>query len=206
MMTRDYAVRATEAVLVSIDDSACEAPRLAGNKAATLAVLRRAGFAVPPGVVVSAEALSEAVDELPHAVRRALEKVPDMLGPGPWAVRSSSTAEDTEQASFAGLFETVLNVDRAGLADAVLRCCRSMHADRVRAYRPDADRAAMAVLIQPMITATAAGVVFTADPVSGRRSTLIEAVAGLGDRRSPARRHRNGGRWTRTERSALRRR
>jgi len=181
-MTRDHAVRATATALVSLDDSACEAPKLAGNKAATLALLRRAGFAVPPGIVVSAEALSGVVDELPHAVRAALANVPDLVGPGPWAVRSSSTAEDTAQASFAGLFETVLNVDRVGLADAVLRCCRSMLADRVRVYRRDGDGAAMAVLIQPMIAATAAGVAFTADPVSGRRRTLIEAVAGLGDR------------------------
>ena len=53
MMTNELAIRASAAGLVSLDDPACEAPALAGNKAATLAVLRRAGFEVPPGVVVS---------------------------------------------------------------------------------------------------------------------------------------------------------
>jgi len=101
MMTNNLAIGASAATLISLDDPACEAPALAGNKAATLAVLRRAGFAVPPGVVVPADTLGDDHD-LPSAVRAALGDVPDLLGPGPWAVRSSSTAEDSEQASFAG--------------------------------------------------------------------------------------------------------
>jgi pyruvate,water dikinase len=108
--------------------------------------------------------------------------VQDLLGPGPWAVRSSSTAEDSEQASFAGQFESVLNVDVGGLADAVLRCLRSGLADRVKAYAGERGPGSMAVLIQPMIAGDAAGVAFTTDPVSGRRRAVIEAVEGLGER------------------------
>ena len=113
-------------------------PALAGNKAATLAVLRRAGFgcrrawSCPPTP-------SAGGDELPPARRAALARVPDLLGPGPWAVRSSSTAEDTEQASFAGQFETVLGVEADGLADAVLRVWRSGH-QRVKAYAGGRER------------------------------------------------------------------
>src|SRR6266545_945133 len=179
-MSHDLAVGASAATLISLDDPACEAPALAGNKAATLALLRQAGFEVPPGVVVPADALGD--DDLPAAVREALQDVPDLLGPGPWAVRSSSTAEDSEQASFAGQFETVLNVEVAGLADAVLRCWRSRLTDRVKAYAGDRGAGSMAVLIQPMIAADAAGVAFTVDPVSGRHRTVIEAVEGLGER------------------------
>ncbi|HEX9364224.1 MAG TPA: hypothetical protein VGA47_10625, partial [Candidatus Dormibacteraeota bacterium] len=58
MTISGQAVPAPAAILVNLDDPACEAPALAGNKAATLALLRRAGFPVPPGGVVSAEALS----------------------------------------------------------------------------------------------------------------------------------------------------
>jgi phosphohistidine swiveling domain-containing protein len=170
------------AVLVSLDDPACEAPALAGNKAATLAVLRRAGFEVPPGVVVPADALGDVADELPQAVRAALATVPELLGPGPWAVRSSSTAEDTEAASFAGQFETVLGVDPGGLADAVRRVWRSASGDRAKAYGGGRASGSMAVLIQPIIAAAAAGVAFTTDPVSGRHRTVIEAVEGLGER------------------------
>jgi phosphohistidine swiveling domain-containing protein len=182
MIANELATRASAAALVSLDDPACEAPALAGNKAATLAVLRRAGFEVPPGVVVSADALGHVGDDLPAAVRAALPDVPDLLGPGPWAVRSSGTAEDNEQASFAGQFETLLNVDQSGLADAVLRCWRSGLADRVKAYSGDRGIGSMAVLIQPMIAAEAAGVAFTVDPVSGKHRTVIEAVEGLGER------------------------
>jgi pyruvate,water dikinase len=181
MTISDQAISASAAMLVNLDDPACEAPALAGNKAATLAVLRRAGFEVPPGVVVPADALGVA-DELPQTVHAALRNRPELLGPGPWAVRSSSTAEDSEQASFAGQFETVLGVDASGLADAVLRVGRSGLSDRVKAYRGDRGPGSMAVLIQPMIAAEAAGVAFTADPVSGRHRIVIEAVAGLGER------------------------
>jgi len=182
MMISDSATRASAAGLVSLDDAATEAPALVGNKAATLAVLRRAGFEVPPGVVVSADTLSGTGNELPAGVRAALRNVPDLLGPGPWAVRSSSTVEDSEQASFAGQFETILNVDQDGLAGAVLRCWQSGFTARVKAYRGDREAGSMAVLIQPMIAAVAAGVAFTTDPVSGKHHSVIEAVEGLGER------------------------
>jgi pyruvate,water dikinase len=182
MTISDQAVPAPAAILVNLDDPACEAPGLAGNKAATLAVLRRAGFEVPPGIVVCADALSGIDEELPATVRAALSDVPALLGPGPWAVRSSSTAEDSEQASFAGQFETVLGVDADGLADAVLRVGQSGLSDRVKAYAGDRGPGSMAILIQPMIAADAAGVAFTTDPVTGGHRTVIEAVEGLGER------------------------
>ena len=181
MSTNELATRASTAGLVSLDDPACEAPALVGNKAAVLAVLRRAGFDVPPGVVVTAAGHGSVEDDLPAAIRAALEHVPDLLGPGPWAVRSSGTAEDSEEASFAGQFATVLDVDLVGLADAVLHCRRSGLTDRVKAYAGDRGTGSMAVLIQPMIAAEAAGVAFTIDPVSGKPHTIIEAVDGLGE-------------------------
>ena len=70
----------------------------------------------------------------------------------------------------------------SGLADAVLRCWRSRLTDRVKAYGGERESGSMAVLIQPMIAADAAGVAFTIDPVSARHRTIIEAVEGLGDR------------------------
>jgi len=181
-MRRNLALGESASALVGLDDPACEAAALAGNKAATLSVLRRAGFQVPPGLVVCADALTTADDELPASVRAALKKMPDLLGTGPWAVRSSSTAEDSQQASFAGQFETILNVDPQGLEEAVLGCLRSVRAERVAVYRGDKDAGSMAVLIQPMIVADAAGVAFTTDPVSGKHDTVIEAVEGLGER------------------------
>jgi pyruvate,water dikinase len=181
-MTNDRATRLSGAGLISLDHPDCEDRAVAGNKAATLAVLRRAGFEVPPGVVVSARALSGVNDQLPAAVRAALREVPELIGRGPWAVRSSGTAEDREEASFAGQYETVLNVEGEGLFGAVLRCWRSRLTYRVKVYGAERGHNSMAVLIQPMIAADAAGVAFTADPVSGLQRTVIEAVEGLGER------------------------
>jgi rifampicin phosphotransferase len=181
-MTRDLAMRESTGGLITLDDPACEASALVGNKAATLSVLRRDGFQVPPGLVVSTDALAPTDNKLPAAISAALKTVAERLGPGPWAVRSSSTAEDSQQASFAGQFETVLNVDPQGLEEAVLRCRQSGSAERVAVYRGDKHAGSMAVLIQPMIAADAAGVAFTADPVSGKHDIVIEAVAGLGER------------------------
>ena len=72
-----------------------------GHKAAALAALRRAGFPVPDGFVVPVHA-SISVRSLAGALER--------LGPGPWAVRSSGIAEDLDDASFAGQYESVLGV------------------------------------------------------------------------------------------------
>ncbi|HEY9521882.1 MAG TPA: PEP/pyruvate-binding domain-containing protein, partial [Thermopolyspora sp.] len=106
---------------------------------------------------------------------------------GPVAVRSSATAEDLPQASFAGQQESVLNVaGLADLCDAVRLCWSSLWTARALSYRQEHeighDRVAMAVVVQRMVPAEVAGVLFTADPLSGRRDhTVIEAAAGLGE-------------------------
>jgi pyruvate,water dikinase len=105
----------------------------------------------------------------------------------PVAVRSSATAEDLPGASFAGQQDTYLNVVGAdAVLDAVRRCWASLWTDRAVAYRADAgiDHATtqLAVVVQRMVDAQVAGVLFTADPISGRRtSSVIDAAPGLGD-------------------------
>jgi len=103
------------------------------------------------------------------------------------AVRSSATLEDLDGSSFAGLYETVLNVrGLEDLCDAVRSCWASAFAPRVRDYclRRGLSVADLqpACLIQGMVPAECAGVVFTVDPVRGHDTEmLIEAVPGLGD-------------------------
>jgi phosphoenolpyruvate synthase/pyruvate phosphate dikinase len=106
---------------------------------------------------------------------------------GPVAVRSSATAEDLAGASFAGQQDTVLDVqgDEA-LLDAVRRCWASLFSDRAIVYRRthgvDESTISMAVVVQRMVKADCAGVLFTSDPVSGKRSVMVvEAVKGLGE-------------------------
>jgi pyruvate,water dikinase len=105
----------------------------------------------------------------------------------PVAVRSSATAEDLPSASFAGQQDTYLNVVGVdAVLDAVHRCWASLWTDRAVSYRTDAgiDHRAvqLAVVVQRMVDAQVAGVLFTADPVTGTRTrSVIDASPGLGE-------------------------
>ena len=105
----------------------------------------------------------------------------------PVAVRSSATAEDLAYASFAGQQDTYLNVVGAdALIDAIRRCWASLWTDRAVSYRTangiDHRRVTLAVVVQRMIDAAVAGVMFTANPVTGtRHETVIDASPGLGE-------------------------
>ena len=145
-----------------------------GRKAAVLGELVAAGFEVPDGVVVTAADTD---------VQASVAAVGGLIGPGPYAVRSSGVAEDGADASFAGLYESELDVPAEDLAAAVVRCRASAGSARVRAYAGGSGAGPIAVLVQRMVDATAAGVAFTADPVTGARDVVVvSAVRGLGDR------------------------
>ncbi|HEY7130687.1 MAG TPA: phosphoenolpyruvate synthase, partial [Candidatus Limnocylindrales bacterium] len=103
------------------------------------------------------------------------------------AVRSSATAEDLPAASFAGQHDTYLNVAGAeATLERVGRCWASLFGERAVTYRLrngiDHRTVRMAVVVQRMVAPHAAGVLFTADPVTGNRKVVsVEAAAGLGD-------------------------
>ena len=148
------------------DVSAC------GNKAATLAELRAQGFDVPDGFVIPAGA-EPTHDDIVAALAR--------LGDGPVAVRSSGLAEDLPDASFAGQYDTWLNVRGAdAVLAAVAACVAAARSARVEAYRHSFQP--MAVLVQRMIDANVAGVAFSANPLTGNRDEVrVSATRGLGD-------------------------
>jgi phosphohistidine swiveling domain-containing protein len=166
------------------------APTLLGSKAASLARLIGAGFPVPAGVVVTAAAAAD----WDQAVARLRSAATELGGRDQrFAVRSSAAAEDLAGASYAGQYETVLDVRLDELPDAVRRVFDSAASARVSAYRqahpqaaaagPSGSDVGMAVLVQVMVAAEAAGVAFTANPVSGDRDeVVITAVRGLGER------------------------
>jgi pyruvate, water dikinase len=101
------------------------------------------------------------------------------------AVRSSAVGEDAAGASFAGEHDTYLEIRGPDdVADAVARCWASLYTARAVSYRQraGADAGAMAVVVQEMVTARAAGVFMTLNPANGDRSTVVcEAVWGLGE-------------------------
>ena len=159
-------------------------PRV-GAKAANLGKLCRAGLPVPPGFILTTDAYRLG---LTAEVEQALTIAWQSLGSDhACAVRSSATAEDLPQASFAGQQDSFLNVrGREPLLTAVRACWASLMSDRAVAYRRrnsiPGDSVAMAVLVQRMVSARCAGVIFTADPLTADPSRIvIEAVPGLGD-------------------------
>ena len=143
----------------------------------------------------------EDIGELGADIRAAIEKtaIPDDVAApivealgrfgadGGYAVRSSATAEDLPTASFAGQQDTYLNVTgTAAVLEHIGRCWASLFTDRAVTYRLrngfEHRRVGMAVVVQRMVAAGAAGVLFTADPVTSHRGiTSIEATVGLGE-------------------------
>ena len=154
---------------------------LVGGKAAGLGELVRAGFRVPDGFCLTTRA--HVTGEIPE--REVLDAY-RRLGADRVAVRSSATAEDLPDASFAGQQDTFLNVSgEQELLSAIRRCWDSLHSDRAVAYR-DANEIGtdvhMAVVVQRMVDAKVAGVLFTANPLTGTRSEMVvDAAPGLGD-------------------------
>lgn len=126
--------------------------------------------------------------DLPAEIREAIIFAYQTLGrDAPVAVRSSGTAEDLAGASFAGQYDSYLNVFGGdSLIDAVKAVWTSLHSLHAIAYRERQGvsqvDASMAVLVQQQLDADAAGVMFTRDPVSGRKGRFIVNVAyGLGE-------------------------
>ncbi|WP_284985519.1 PEP/pyruvate-binding domain-containing protein [Arthrobacter sp. fls2-241-R2A-172] len=131
-------------------------------------------------VVLDAGIPGEVAEAVLAAYRELGEEVPV-------AVRSSATAEDLPGASFAGQQDTFLNVVGAeAVLDAVGRCWASLWTDRAVSYRTtngvDHSSVALAVVIQEMVASATAGVMFTANPVTGKRhEAVIDASPGLGE-------------------------
>ncbi|MBF6328129.1 PEP/pyruvate-binding domain-containing protein [Nocardia transvalensis] len=136
-----------------------------------------------------AEAIADliAAQPIPQDVAEAVEESYQQLGDVAVAVRSSATAEDLPDNSFAGQQESYLNIRGAeAVLQAVKRCWASLWTARAIGYRARhriaADEIALAVVVQQLVPAEAAGIAFTADPVTGARDrVLINAAWGLGE-------------------------
>ena len=199
-------------MIVWFDDITAGDTARVGGKGANLGECARAGLPVPPGFCVSTDAYREATCDvtglltadaargnaaaarervlglpLPESVRSAVSEAYTRLGEPPVAVRSSATAEDLAEGSFAGQQDTYLGViGIEAVLDAVRRCWSSLWTDRAVDYRhqhgvPD-DGLALAVVVQEMVPTNTAGVLFTRDPVTGDNTTMLASSSyGLGE-------------------------
>lgn len=142
-----------------------------GQKAATLAQLRRAGYPVPMGWVL-------APGDDPELLVNLLRPSPQ----APLIVRSSAVGEDSETASAAGQYETIQSVTRPeALTPAISRCFASYDEAAAQQYRRDRHLpdAFMAVLVQPQIQGVFSGVAFSRDPIRQQgNAVVIEALPG----------------------------
>jgi pyruvate,water dikinase len=155
-------------------------------------VLDRLAALDPDDVDGSAELAREARERIlatpvPGHVAAAVTAAHRALGGPAVAVRSSATAEDLPSASFAGQQDTYLEIEGDdAVLDAVHRCWASLWTDRAVLYRTrnrvDHARTELAVVVQRMVDAAVAGVLFTADPVTGARGhSVVDASPGLGE-------------------------
>lgn len=177
-----------------------------GGKALSLGLMTRAGLPVPDGFCVGVAAYNEAVARpdvtaklatggdalrgvaLPAAVDAAVcGALAKFSSETLFAVRSSGTLEDLADASFAGQYESYLGVRAEDVPAAIVKCWASASSERVRAYLASqpgtaGKRPEMAVVVQRLVAARAAGVAFTVHPQTGDENRiLVEACAGLGD-------------------------
>ena len=154
--------------VVTLDHFDATSIGLCGGKASALAVARRAGLPVRPGFVLTAVGVAQRDTE--DIQRQLTDAWRDLTDGGTFdvIVRSSSTFEDTEHSSMAGVFTSILDV--RGL-DEMLGAI-----DNVVAHGADVNDAPLAVLVQTMVEARLGGVLFGADPVTGRVDRLVVAA------------------------------
>ena len=151
----------------------------AGGKAAGLKVLIDLGLQVPDGFVLIHPAHATLDEPL---IRSHLHR----LGDGPKAVRSSAMSEDGTSATFAGQFETFLGLETfEEILGGIRKCIGAADSARIKSYteniKKDSDTR-ISVIVQNMVPAKSAGVIFSVNPVNQRRDMImINAVAGLGE-------------------------
>lgn len=153
-----------------------------GGKAAGLNQLMRWGLNVPNGFVI----INAQKGNYPAQLGAFYKE----LGSNKVAVRSSALGEDGNESSFAGQYESILNVQGYdNICAAIDKCVESLQSQRAASYQKanhiqssHVQSAQMNIVVQNMVNAASAGVVFTVDPVSGRHDRLvIDAVNGLGE-------------------------
>ncbi len=185
-----------------LGDEDCHEVQRVGGKAANLSRLA-ASYRVPTGFCLTPELYHEWLEsagqgqtdsaalsqDLMDVVSREYGEMTARCGitDPAVAVRSSALDEDGAGTSFAGQYDTYLNIiGSEAIADAIVKCWGSVGGDRMESYRKEhglpADSLGVAVLVQQLVSADVSGVVFSANPISGNRDeVMINSTWGLGE-------------------------
>ncbi len=158
-----------------------EALHNSGNKSYRLSVLKNAGLPVPDGLVIKTEAI-EAYSGMSETQKSKFSNmVWRLVDEKPCAVRSSASSEDGADQSFAGVFESVLEVQKAGMRNALDTVVNSFSSARADSYDTERDTKHEGnILVQQMVRSEYAGVLFTQDPTAPGLM-MLELVKGCGD-------------------------
>ena len=157
-----------------------------GNKAKNLIFLHKQGFKVPQSYVLSPEAYEDYKQDIEGTLTRIEQELDNSLSKNKsYAVRSSTSIEDSLQYSYAGQFKTVLNTKNVvEIINAILEIWNSTDNKSVINYRNNESRKndsiKISVIIQEMINSEYSGVIFTKNPVTGLDEVILEVVKGLG--------------------------
>lgn len=159
----------------------------AGGKGASLGELTQAGFSIPPGFVITAQAHKKFLnDQIPIDFEEEILKAFDNLDTKRVAVRSSAIAEDSAHASWAGQLVTYLNVLKKDLITKIRECWNSIKSERALVYSGEhklsENELFVAVVVQKMVESTTSGVIFTVNPITkDRNEIMLESGYGLGE-------------------------
>ena len=146
-----------------------------GGKAGNLGELIKLGFNVPRGFVCTSKENKNNIYNMYNKLK--LDKV---------AVRSSAICEDGTQNSYAGQFETFLNINKEAIIRSIEKCYNSNKSENIKGYINEKnivdENTKVSVIVQEMIDGDIAGVMFTKNPVTADDTIIIESVLGLGEK------------------------
>lgn len=172
-------------MLIDINDEKKVLYEEVGGKAYNLIKIVNLGLDVPPAIVIPASIIDRSrndsifLNELAESIYEH-----NVIKNGTFfAVRSSGIGEDGNLHSYAGIFESNLQVPKLGLTDAINQVVGSLFSNRSRIYQKERQSSvsAMAIVIQHMIESDYAGVIFTSGPIVDDRIAIMEIVSGLGE-------------------------
>ena len=181
-----------------LDDEDCHEVQRVGGKAANLSRLA-SGYRVPTGFCITPDLYQQWLENaqqetglsqpLRDIVSQEYQEMTTRIGltDPAVAVRSSALDEDGAGASFAGQYDTYLNiVGPEAISEAIVKCWNSVGGERMEAYRKEhglpAESLGVAVLVQQLVSADVSGVAFSANPINGNRAeVMINTTWGLGE-------------------------
>jgi phosphoenolpyruvate synthase/pyruvate phosphate dikinase len=167
-----------EVILANLSSVESPSVKNLGGKAYSLFNLKRAGFTIPETHVLDVKMI--------ELIRLGAQLNDGVLAEKRYAVRSSGVAEDGKNHSYAGLYDTYLNVNRRDVTYFVSKCIDSSNNKRLQSYERQLGLIAnseMCVIVQEMVDSEIAGVCFTVNPINGNsREIVVEFCAGLGDK------------------------